>query len=92
MCPAGRLAAELGRFVVDLADQVKDMDAEIVARYPSEWHRPWLVQAGRLAGWLAGRLAAQAARHGGASPATASSRVTPIGMTAITGMVTPLAT
>jgi len=26
----------LGRFVVDLADQVKDMDAEIVARYPSE--------------------------------------------------------
>jgi hypothetical protein len=36
MCPAGRLAAELGRFVVDLADQVKDMDAEIVARYPSE--------------------------------------------------------
>jgi 5-(carboxyamino)imidazole ribonucleotide mutase len=31
-----RLAAELDRFVVDLADQVKDMDAEILARYPSE--------------------------------------------------------
>jgi len=31
-----RLAAELDRFVVDLADQVRDMDAEIVARYPVE--------------------------------------------------------
>jgi 5-(carboxyamino)imidazole ribonucleotide mutase len=31
-----RLAAELDRFVVDLADQVRDMDAEIVARYPTE--------------------------------------------------------
>jgi 5-(carboxyamino)imidazole ribonucleotide mutase len=31
-----RLAAELDRFIVDLADQVKDMDAEIVARYPSK--------------------------------------------------------
>jgi len=29
-----RLAAELKRFVQDLADQVRDMDAEIVARYP----------------------------------------------------------
>jgi 5-(carboxyamino)imidazole ribonucleotide mutase len=28
-----RLAAELDRFVLDLADQVRDMDAEIVARY-----------------------------------------------------------
>ena len=28
-----RLAAELDRFRVDLADQVRDMDAEIVARY-----------------------------------------------------------
>jgi 5-(carboxyamino)imidazole ribonucleotide mutase len=28
-----RLAAELKRFVEDLADQVRDMDAEIVARY-----------------------------------------------------------
>ena len=28
-----RLAAELERFVADLADQVRDMDAEIVARY-----------------------------------------------------------
>jgi len=28
-----RLAAELNRFVEDLADQVRDMDAEIVARY-----------------------------------------------------------
>jgi 5-(carboxyamino)imidazole ribonucleotide mutase len=31
-----RLAAELDRFVADLADQVRDMDAEIVARYPAE--------------------------------------------------------
>ncbi len=31
-----RLAAELKRFVQDLADQVRDMDAEIVARYPAE--------------------------------------------------------
>ena len=31
-----RLSAELDRFVVDLADQVLDMDAEIVARYPSK--------------------------------------------------------
>ena len=31
-----RLAPELDRFVVDLADQVRDMDAEIVARYPVE--------------------------------------------------------
>jgi len=31
-----RLAAELDRFVLDLADQVRDMDAEIVARYPAE--------------------------------------------------------
>jgi 5-(carboxyamino)imidazole ribonucleotide mutase len=31
-----RLAAELRRFVQDLADQVRDMDAEIVARYPVE--------------------------------------------------------
>jgi 5-(carboxyamino)imidazole ribonucleotide mutase len=30
------LAAELARFVVDLADQVRDMDGEIVARYPTE--------------------------------------------------------
>jgi 5-(carboxyamino)imidazole ribonucleotide mutase len=30
-----RLSAELDRFVVDLADQVLDMDAEIVARYPA---------------------------------------------------------
>ena len=29
-----RLAAELKRLVRDLADQVRDMDAEIVARYP----------------------------------------------------------
>jgi len=29
-----RLATELDRFVLDLADQVRDMDAEIVARYP----------------------------------------------------------
>jgi len=29
-----RLAAELDRFILDLADQVRDMDAEIVARYP----------------------------------------------------------
>ena len=28
-----RLAAELDRFTLDLADQVRDMDAEIVARY-----------------------------------------------------------
>ena len=28
-----RLAAELDRFIADLADQVRDMDAEIVARY-----------------------------------------------------------
>ena len=28
-----RIAAELDRFTVDLADQVRDMDAEIVARY-----------------------------------------------------------
>jgi hypothetical protein len=28
-----RLAAELKRFVEDLADQVRDMDAQIVARY-----------------------------------------------------------
>jgi hypothetical protein len=34
----------------------------------------------------------QPAFHGGASPATASSRETPMGMTAMTGMVTPLAT
>jgi 5-(carboxyamino)imidazole ribonucleotide mutase len=31
-----RLAAELKRFVQDLADQVRDMDAEIVARYRVE--------------------------------------------------------
>jgi 5-(carboxyamino)imidazole ribonucleotide mutase len=31
-----RLAAELKRFVQDLADQVRDMDAEIVARYQVE--------------------------------------------------------
>jgi 5-(carboxyamino)imidazole ribonucleotide mutase len=31
-----RLAAELDRFVLDLADQVRDMDAEIVARYPTD--------------------------------------------------------
>jgi len=31
-----RLAAELDRFVADLAEQVRDMDAEIVARYPSD--------------------------------------------------------
>ncbi len=31
-----RLAAELDRFVLDLADQVRDMDAEIVARYPMD--------------------------------------------------------
>jgi 5-(carboxyamino)imidazole ribonucleotide mutase len=31
-----RLAAELRRFVEDLADQVRDMDAEIVARYRQE--------------------------------------------------------
>ncbi len=30
-----RLASELDRFVRDLADQVRDMDAEIVARYPA---------------------------------------------------------
>jgi 5-(carboxyamino)imidazole ribonucleotide mutase len=29
-----RLATELDRFVLDLADQVREMDAEIVARYP----------------------------------------------------------
>ncbi len=28
-----RIASELDRFVADLADQVRDMDAEIVARY-----------------------------------------------------------
>jgi phosphoribosylcarboxyaminoimidazole (NCAIR) mutase len=28
-----RLAGELQRFVQELADQVRDMDAEIVARY-----------------------------------------------------------
>ena len=28
-----RLAAELDRFTLDLADQVRDMDAEIVAKY-----------------------------------------------------------
>ncbi|HEX3980824.1 MAG TPA: 5-(carboxyamino)imidazole ribonucleotide mutase [Acidimicrobiales bacterium] len=31
-----RLAAELDRFVLDLADQVRDMDAEIVARYRAD--------------------------------------------------------
>jgi 5-(carboxyamino)imidazole ribonucleotide mutase len=31
-----RLATELDRFVLDLADQVRDMDAEIVARYPTD--------------------------------------------------------
>jgi 5-(carboxyamino)imidazole ribonucleotide mutase len=31
-----RLAAELDRFGRDLADQVRDMDAEIVARYPQD--------------------------------------------------------
>ncbi len=31
-----RLASELDRYVLDLADQVRDMDAEIVARYPAE--------------------------------------------------------
>ncbi len=31
-----RLAAELDRFIRELADQVRDMDAEIVARYPAE--------------------------------------------------------
>ena len=31
-----RLASELDRYVLDLADQVRDMDAEIVARYPTE--------------------------------------------------------
>ena len=31
-----RLASELDRYVLDLADQVRDMDAEIVARYPLE--------------------------------------------------------
>ena len=29
-----RLAVELDRYMHDLADQVRDMDAEIVARYP----------------------------------------------------------
>ncbi len=31
-----RLAAELDRFVLNLADQVRDMDAEIVARYSTD--------------------------------------------------------
>jgi 5-(carboxyamino)imidazole ribonucleotide mutase len=31
-----RLAAELDRFTLDLADQVRDMDAEIVAKYRVE--------------------------------------------------------
>jgi 5-(carboxyamino)imidazole ribonucleotide mutase len=30
-----RLAAELDRYITDLADQVRDMDAELVARYAS---------------------------------------------------------
>ena len=31
-----RLAAELDTFIADLADQVRDMDAEVVARYQQD--------------------------------------------------------
>jgi 5-(carboxyamino)imidazole ribonucleotide mutase len=81
-----RLAAELDRFVLDLADQVRTWTPRSSPATGSTEH------PGRPITPVSARHRVQAGPHGGARPATASSMVTPSGITARAGMSTPLAT